>query len=62
MRNASLFAHELLCLHLRSFYGAQLCLQHCSPSPESPTGPALTRKAGRKFRTTSSSSRGTRRF
>jgi hypothetical protein len=67
MRNASLFAHELLCLHLKSFYGVQqLCLQPClqpsSPSPEAPTGPALTRKAGWKFRTTSSSRRGTRRF
>ena len=62
MRNASLLAHELLCLHLKSFYGVQPCMQQCSPSPEAPTVRALTRKAGRKFRAASSLRRGTSRF
>jgi hypothetical protein len=58
MRNASLLAHELLCLHLKSFYG----LEPSSPSPEAPTVRALTRKAGKKFRATSSLRRRTPRF
>jgi hypothetical protein len=58
MHNTSLLAHELLCLHLKSFYG----VQPCSPSPEAPTVPALTGKAGKKFRATRSLRRGTRRF
>ena len=62
MRNASLLAHELLCLHLKSFYGVQACLQPCSTTPEAPTGRALTRKAGRKFRAASPLRRGPSRF
>jgi hypothetical protein len=58
MRNASLLAHELLCLHLKSFYG----LEPCSPSPEARTVRALTRKVGRRFRGTGSLRRGTPRF
>jgi hypothetical protein len=43
MPNTSLLAHELFCLHLKSFYGEQ----PCSPSPEAPTVCA-SEKRGRK--------------
>jgi hypothetical protein len=40
MRNRSLLAHELLRLHLKSFYGVEAC--------------SLTKKAGKRFRLTTS--------
>ena len=40
MRNTSLLAHELLCLHLKSFYGLE-----CSSTVR-----ALPKKAGKKSR------------
>jgi hypothetical protein len=43
MSNRSLLAHELFCLHLKSFYGEQ----PCSPSREATTICA-SKKKGRK--------------
>jgi hypothetical protein len=46
----SLLAHELLCLRLQSFYG----VQPCSPSRKPPTERALSKRAGKNLRRTSS--------
>jgi hypothetical protein len=46
MDDTSLLAHELLCLHLKCFYG----VQPGSPSPEAPTGGAIAKKVGKKSR------------
>jgi hypothetical protein len=50
MVNASLLAHELFCLHLKSFYGEQ----PCSPSPGAPTVCASKKKGGKRSPVTSS--------
>jgi hypothetical protein len=50
MHDTSLLAHELLYLHLRSFYGVEPCL----PAPKTLTVRTQTKKAGKKFRLTSS--------
>jgi hypothetical protein len=44
MPNTSLLAHELFCLHLKSFYGEQA---H-SASPEAPAVSALKKKGGKR--------------
>jgi hypothetical protein len=51
MPNTSLLAHELFCLHLKSFYGEQAS----SPSPEAPTVRVSKKKGGKRFPVTSSS-------
>lgn len=45
MPNTSLLAHELFCLHLKSFYGEQAR----SASPEAPTASALKKKGGKRI-------------
>jgi hypothetical protein len=50
MANTSLLAHELFCLHLKSFYGEQ----PCSPSTEAPAGRASKKKGGKRFPSASS--------
>jgi hypothetical protein len=50
MPNTSLLAHELFCLHLKSFYGEQ----PCSPSPEASTASASKKKGGKRSPVTSS--------
>jgi hypothetical protein len=50
MPNTSLLAHELFCLHLKSFYGEQ----PSSPSPEAPTVCASKKKGGKRSLVTSS--------
>jgi hypothetical protein len=52
--DTSLLAHELLCLHLKCFYG----VQPWSPSSEAPTVRPLAKKVGKKFSVTSSFRRG----
>lgn len=47
MANTSLLAHELFCLHLKSFYGEQ----PCSRSPEASTVGVPKRKGGKRFPT-----------
>ena len=44
MLDTSLRTHELLCLHLKCFYGVQLG----SPSPKSPTEGAIPTKVSKK--------------
>ena len=46
MLDTSLRTHELLCLHLKCFYG----VQPGSPSPKSPTGGAISTKVSKKSR------------
>jgi hypothetical protein len=46
MLDTSLRTHELLCLHLKCFYG----VQPGSPSPKSPTGGAIRTKVSKKSR------------
>jgi hypothetical protein len=50
MPYTSLLAHELFCLHLKSFYGEQ----PSSPSPEASTVRASKKKGGKRFPITSS--------
>lgn len=46
MRDSSLLAHELLCLHLRSFYGIEPCL----PAPKNSPVRRRTKESNKKAR------------
>jgi hypothetical protein len=50
VRNSSLLGHELLCLHLRSFYG----IEPCSPAPKTSPMRRRTKEGGKKRRFTGS--------
>jgi hypothetical protein len=50
VRNSSLLGHELLCLHLRSFYG----IEPCSPAPKTSPVRRRTKEACKKSRFTRS--------